>query len=119
MVDLNFRGEIMKTTALILLLGVSGVLSTWGAYQCCLTRVEANTELTITHFRVTGMTCGGCEAAVRLAVKRLEGITEVEASYEESKVTVTYDATAAKPEDIVKAIEKLGYKAEVIPNEKE
>ncbi len=108
----------MKTIGLILLLGVSGVFGTWGIYQCCLTQVEADTKLTTTHFQVTGMTCGGCEAAVRMAVNRLEGITEVEASYEEGKATVTYDATTAKPEDIINAIEKLGYKAEVIPKEK-
>ncbi len=109
----------MKRIGLILLLGVSGVLGTLGIYQCCQTSVRADTKQTATHFHVTGMTCGGCEAAVRIAVNRLEGITEVKASYEEGKATVTYDATTAKPEDIIKAIEKLGYKAEVIPKEKE
>jgi len=108
----------MKRISLILLLGVSGVLGTWGLYQCCQTSVRADTKQTTTHFHVTGMTCGGCEAAVRMAVNRLEGITDVEASYEEGKATVTYDATTAKPEDIINAIEKLGYKAEVIPKEK-
>ncbi len=108
----------MKRIGLILLL-LFPVLGTWGIDQCCLTRVEADTKLTTTHFQVAGMTCGGCEAAVRMAVNRLEGITEVKASYEEGKATVTYDATRAKPEDIIKAIEKLGYKAEVVSQEKE
>lgn len=65
-------------------------------------------------FRVEGMTCGGCEAGVRLSVKKLDGVEKVEASYDEGRATVTYDAAKVTPEQIVTAIEELGYAAELL-----
>jgi copper chaperone CopZ len=65
-------------------------------------------------FRVEGMTCGGCEASVRLTVKRLDGVRAVEASHTEKRATVTYDSSKLTPQDIIEAIERIGYKAELI-----
>ena len=59
-------------------------------------------------------TCGGCEASVKMTVKRLDGVREVEASHTEKRATVTYDAKKVSPEAIVAAIEKLGYTAELV-----
>ncbi len=64
-------------------------------------------------FKVEGMTCGGCEAGVRISVEKLDGVEEVEASHKEARATVTYDASKVSPEQIVEAIKKLGYKAEL------
>jgi len=65
-------------------------------------------------FKVEGMTCGGCEAGVKIAVKRLDGVREVEVSHTEKRASVTYDAERVTPQAIVEAIEKLGYTAELI-----
>jgi len=65
-------------------------------------------------FKVEGMTCGGCEAGVRMAVKKLDGVERVEASYKEGRAVVTYDPHEVAPDGIVAAIEKLGYQAELI-----
>lgn len=67
-----------------------------------------------TVFRVDGMTCGGCEVGVRLNVKELDGVEKVEVSYKLGRATVTYDAAKVSPEQIVEAIEELGYKAETL-----
>lgn len=69
-------------------------------------------------FQVEGMTCGGCEAGVKLAVKRLDGVVSVEASYEEKRATVVYDGTKVTPQAILKAIEKLGYSARLVETKK-
>lgn len=69
-------------------------------------------------FQVEGMTCGGCEAGVKLAVKRLDGVVKVEASYEEKRATVTYDGAKVTPRAIVQAIEKLGYRARLVETKK-
>lgn len=63
-------------------------------------------------FRVEGMTCGGCEMAVKNVVKKLDGVEKVDASHRESQATVTYDSAKVTPAQIVAAIEKLGYTAE-------
>ncbi len=72
------------------------------------------TPLVTSVFEVEGMTCGGCEAAVKATVKRLDGVRTVDASHREKRATVTYDEQKVKPEAIVQAIEKLGYSAELL-----
>ncbi len=74
---------------------------------------KAESTATRSAFRVTGMTCGGCEVGVRRAVKKLDGIADVEASHEDGTATVTYQADAVTPEDIIEAIEGIGYTAEL------
>ncbi len=58
---------------------------------------------------VTGMTCGGCEHAVKRALARLAGVGEVAASHVEERVVVTFDPQAASPDAIRSKIEALGY----------
>ncbi len=59
------------------------------------------------------MTCGGCEAGVNVAVKKLDGVEKVVASNEDGRATVTYDPSKVTAEKIEAAIEKLGYDAEL------
>ena len=65
--------------------------------------------------KVTGMTCGGCESAVKLAAKRVDGVKTVTASAKSGTAVVTYDASKTSPEAIAKAVTaKSGFKAEVV-----
>jgi copper ion binding protein len=62
--------------------------------------------------KVTGMTCGHCEAKIEEAVSKLPGVKKVTASRTSQKVTLETD----KPETLdlkkIKAtIESLGYQA--------
>jgi copper chaperone CopZ len=59
---------------------------------------------------VTGMTCGGCENAVKRAVAKLAGVTSVEASHAAQKVTVDYDEAQTNREAIAARINGLGYR---------
>jgi copper chaperone CopZ len=59
---------------------------------------------------VTGMTCGGCENAVKRAVGKLPGVASVEASHQEQRVTVNYDEAQTTPEAISAKINGLGYR---------
>ena len=61
---------------------------------------------------VTGMTCGGCENAVKRAVGKMPGVAEVSASHQEQRVTVSYDAAQVTPEAIAAKINALGYRVE-------
>lgn len=55
---------------------------------------------------ITGMTCAGCEAAVRIAAKRHAGVRDVTVSYAKGTAVVTYDAGRTTPEAIAQAITK-------------
>lgn len=58
---------------------------------------------------VEGMTCEGCENAIKAGVESLEGIAEVESSHEEAWTRVKYDANATSVEEITEKISETGY----------
>ena len=58
---------------------------------------------------VTGMTCGGCENAVRRVVSSIDGVASVQASHQANRVTVEYDAAKADRAAIAQAIQNAGY----------
>ena len=58
---------------------------------------------------VTGMTCGGCENAVRRTLMSTEGVEEVTASHAASLVGVTFDPAKVTPAVLKEKIEALGY----------
>jgi copper chaperone CopZ len=63
--------------------------------------------------KVSGMTCAGCEAAVKMAARSVDGVKDVKASYEKKNAEVTYDPAKTTPDAIAKVItEKSGFKAE-------
>lgn len=63
-------------------------------------------------YRVDGMTCGHCAAAVREEMSALSGVAGVEVDLhpgEVSLVTVTSQAPLA-PDDVAAAIDEAGYR---------
>jgi len=62
-----------------------------------------------TVLQVTGMTCGGCENAVRRALSQIDGIREVTASHSQNSVGITYDAAKVNLDAVKSRIQALGY----------
>jgi len=58
---------------------------------------------------VTGMTCGGCENAVKRGLARLDGVGEVTASHADARVVVTFDPNRVSPDEIRTRIGAMGY----------
>jgi copper chaperone CopZ len=66
--------------------------------------------------KVSGMTCAGCEVAVRLAARKVDGVKDVTVSYANGKAEVTYDPAKTSPAAIALAITKgSGFTAEPAP----
>jgi copper chaperone len=63
-------------------------------------------EVTI---NVDGMTCDGCENAIKAGVESLDGIAAVESSHEEGWTKVKYDKAVTSVEDIEGKITDTGY----------
>ncbi len=59
--------------------------------------------------RVAGMTCGGCENAVKRALQQIEGVEDVTASHDAGLVGVRFDAAKVTPAVLKERIELLGY----------
>ncbi|MGE0525604.1 MAG: heavy-metal-associated domain-containing protein [Bdellovibrionales bacterium] len=64
-------------------------------------------------FAVQGMTCATCSLTLKSAVKKLKGITNVDASLERKNATVEFDPEETSAAAIKKAIDDVGYKATV------
>jgi copper chaperone CopZ len=68
-----------------------------------------------TTFAVKGMTCEGCAALVEKAVKDVPGVLSVKADYDKKQVVVSTEACCPAPVDpVVQALEKAGYRGEVV-----
>jgi copper chaperone len=59
--------------------------------------------------QVEGMTCEGCENAIRTGVGSLEGVAEVESSHEAAWTRVKYDKNLTSLEEISAKITETGY----------
>ncbi len=105
-----------KAIATTLLVGVIACciwlnVESWNSGD--LMAVESTAEHRNAVFQVTGMACDGCEVAVKMAVKKLDGIHQVDASYKEGSAVVSYDPSKVTPEEIEAAIEKIGYQSKL------
>jgi len=74
----------------------------------------ANAEAVATEWvevtlNVEGMTCDGCENAIKAGVESLDGIASVESSHEEGWTKVKYDKALTSAEDIEGKITDTGY----------
>ena len=69
---------------------------------------SAQTTLTI-----KGMTCGGCVGAVKIQLKRTEGVSAFDVSYEKAEAVVTYDPSKTDPKKIAESVSKTGFEASV------
>lgn len=58
---------------------------------------------------VEGMTCDGCENAIKAGVESLDGIATVESSHEEGWTKVKYDKTQTSAKAIEVKITDTGY----------
>ncbi len=60
---------------------------------------------------IKGMHCSGCAAGIEAMLKRVDGVTRVDVSYEKKQARVEYDPTRATSAKIIEAVETLGYQA--------
>ena len=62
-------------------------------------------------FDVQGMTCATCPIAVRKAMQRVDGVTEVLVSLKDMSAKVTFDPGVTTPSEIGNASSNVGFPA--------
>ncbi|MGM9974851.1 MAG: heavy metal translocating P-type ATPase [Clostridiaceae bacterium] len=62
-------------------------------------------------YKIEGMTCAACSRAVERAFRKVEGAEEVSVNLATEKMNINFDEEKLKEEDILKTVEKAGYKA--------
>ena len=78
--------------------------------------LSPGTEWVEVVLNVEGMTCEGCENAVKAGIESLDGIAVVESSFEGAWTKVKYDEQATSVDEITEKITETGY---VVKGEKE
>jgi copper chaperone CopZ len=90
------------------------ILSLATGFVLLLASFAAAADPVKTSLNIEGMTCGGCAAAVKLQLKRAEGVTAYEVSYESKRAEVTYDPARTSPQKIADAVAQTGYQVTVV-----
>lgn len=60
---------------------------------------------------VSGMHCAGCAVSVKRALESVPGVRAAGVDFDASEATVALESGHVPPEELVRAIEKLGYRA--------
>ncbi|WP_062054128.1 mercuric transport protein MerTP [Aquimarina longa] len=67
-------------------------------------------DIKTTEFKISGMTCTGCEEHVNHEVNKLNGIVNSKTSYEKGNAIIEFDKTKTNEMEIEKVINSTGYK---------
>ena len=76
-------------------------------------------------YRITGMSCSACSAAVERAASKVEGVKEAQVNLLANTMLCEYDESVTDDEAVIKAVKDAGYGASVfvfgenVPQEKE
>jgi copper chaperone len=62
-------------------------------------------------FQVEGMHCGNCALLIDDTLEDLPGVHTTQTTMKQGRSTVELDASQSSPEDVIRAIEELGYRA--------
>ncbi|HVH10486.1 MAG TPA: cation transporter [Gemmatimonadales bacterium] len=63
--------------------------------------------------RVSGMSCGHCQAKVERALKEAAGVYSAIVDLEAGEAEVDFDDDSATTDQLISAIERAGYRAKV------
>ena len=73
---------------------------------------EKNTQKRVA-LTLAGMHCSSCAGLIERSLKKVKGVKEANVNFAAEKASVVYDETNATVLDLVKAVEKAGYKGEL------
>lgn len=76
-----------------------------------LTSVVLASEIKSVTLKIEGMTCITCPPAVKKAISRIEGVQSVQVSFWKGVAYVQYEEGKVTVEDMIRAVERIGYKA--------
>jgi copper chaperone CopZ len=70
----------------------------------------SESDVNVVEYKISGMTCDGCEVHIESEVNKLDGIIEVKANYENGNTIVKFDRGKVTNKEIEAAVGKTGYK---------
>lgn len=86
----------MKCFVIALIVGVTLASTAWASPQTVV-------------LSIPGMTCTSCPLVVKAALKKIDGVSDIDVGYKQKDVTVTFDDTKTKIEELIEATADAGY----------
>ena len=74
---------------------------------------DANAQI-----KVSGMTCGACAVSVKRGLEKTKGVKSADVNAEKGLATVIYDDGQVNEQQLRDAINKTGFKAEAVKENK-
>jgi len=68
-------------------------------------------KITKKYLNIEGMHCNSCASGIQMVLQGTDGVLSASASYDSKKGEVEYDEEKTTLDNVLKAIEQLGYKA--------
>jgi len=106
-----------KISILVVALGVLAFL-TMAAQREASKETPKKTSKNTT-LEIKGMTCGGCLAAVKVQLKKTEGVLSYDVSLEKAETDVSYEPDKTDPVKIAASVSKTGFTAKVKKEEEQ
>jgi Cu+-exporting ATPase len=75
---------------------------------------NSTTHTQKTSLALYGMHCASCASLINMSLNKVKGVKKANVNFASEKATVLFDDRIATQDDLVKAVEKAGYKAQVI-----
>lgn len=66
---------------------------------------------------VPGMTCAACPITVKVALNKVDGVSQIDVSYPDREAVVTFDDTRTSVEALTEATTNAGYPSTLKPLE--
>lgn len=76
-------------------------------------KADSNSKPGEVTLKITGMTCAGCTNQIHTALSKTNGVIKNEVKYPGNVAIIKFDASKISVPEIIKVIEKTGYKAEI------
>lgn len=66
---------------------------------------------------ISGMHCSSCASIIERQLKKVPGVAEAKVNFASEKASVLYDTGSTRVDDLIKAVEKAGYKGMLASSE--
>ena len=74
-------------------------------------------KLQTSTLKISGMHCASCSTILTKALQKVDGVQSAVVNYSTEKGTVTYDPAKTNEQNLIQAVQKKGYSAEVLTDE--
>ncbi|WP_077325108.1 cation transporter [Virgibacillus siamensis] len=68
----------------------------------------------VVYLDIKGMHCPNCPAKVERAVLKMDGVSQINVSWERENGCVSYDQHTTAITEIIDRVEKMGFKASIV-----